>query len=114
MSAEHGIPKGGVRLLDDLKIQKSSLSRRSLVRRIGMGGLMAAAVVTMGEQRASAAVAPNYDYFCCQLAFAPHFPYSDCSNGAAYIWGCYSGAQFCTCCEKGYPNYTMSSIHCGP
>ena len=103
----------------NLKTDKMSLSRRSLVQRIGVGGLMAAAVVAVGEKPASAAVTPN-QYLCCNLALSPTFPYSTCSNRATYIWGCYSGAEFCSCCEvatrnsDGSYHYIESSIHCGP
>jgi len=44
------------------------------------------------------------------LLYCPTFPYSTCANNADYIWGCYSGASFCRCCEA--PG--KASISCYP
>lgn len=87
------------------------LSRRGFVKKVGAGGLLAAAAVAVPE-RAAADVRPQYDYFCCRLAVAPTWPYSNCSNNADYIWGCYSGSSFCSCCEDY--DYPRASVSCYP
>jgi hypothetical protein len=92
----------------------SRLGRRGLIRGIGAGGLAAAAAVVVGQRPAEAAITPQ-QYLCCNLAEQPTFPYSVCRDHASYIWGCYSGSQFCQCCEWYRKNEkTISSISCYP
>jgi len=84
---------------------KKTLTRRMFAR-IGVGGLAAATALVATEAPASA-LCP---YFCCNLAVCPG-SYSYCVAHKNYIWGCYSGAQFCQCCEAN--NNTYSAIKCG-
>jgi hypothetical protein len=84
--------------------KKKNLSRRMFAR-IGVGGIAAAAALVATEEPASA-LCP---YLCCRLAHCPG-SYSYCVAHKNYIWGCYSGSQFCQCCEAN--NNTYSAIKC--
>ncbi|GAA4984220.1 hypothetical protein HD597_003666 [Nonomuraea thailandensis] len=88
--------------------RKRRLSRRFFTRAMGASALAAATSVATQARPASAQAI--CEYLCCQLLYCPTFPYSTCSNNATYIWGCYSGASFCRCCEA--PG--RASISCYP
>jgi hypothetical protein len=87
-------------------LSKKAFSRRGFTR-LGVGGLAAAAALVATERPASA-ICP---YFCCNLAHCPG-SYSYCYAHRNYVWGCYSGSQFCQCCEAN--NNSYSAIKCTP
>ena len=91
---------------DQAPLLKRIITRRTFGK-VGVTGLAAAAAVVGTGGRAEALV----PYFCCNLVYKPTWPYSGCSTNASYIWGCYSGAEFCRCCEN-YPK-KKSSVRCG-
>jgi hypothetical protein len=87
-------------------LSRKVFSRRGFGR-LGVGGLAAAAALVATESPASA-ICP---YLCCNLAECPG-NYNYCYKHRNYIWGCYSGSQFCQCCEAH--DNTYSAIKCNP
>lgn len=92
-------------------LSKKAFSRPGFTRRgftrLGVGGLAAAAALVATEGPANA-ICP---YLCCNLAVCPG-DWDYCYDHRNYIWGCYSGASFCQCCEANENTY--SAIKCFP